>query len=333
MGLKIAEQMSIADPELEVIWVAMNPGLLRQARNEVAKFGITNLNFNTVSIMNDSQLLDVAVKTKGKRRLLVCDEAQHAAATSMVHVYSILDPDYHLGLSATPFRQDKAQLGYRKIVKDASIHRLIADGWLSKFDLHMIPDWDPATVVDVFNSDPKKWGKSAFYFLRMSDARYTFKRLQEAGHRVDLIDNENNTPKQNFEKIEDFRSGKTDLIVNCMVLTEGFDEPSLKTVFIRDGSKGPTTQMAGRVLRLHEDLPLKNIVQSQKTKYPFSRTTSPHKTYVLREGEWVTSGSSEKADITMTETIQKMIGIEVKLPKFMMDKMDKMKNSRRRRNG
>lgn len=330
-GLKIAEQMSAADPELQVIWVAMNPGLLRQVRREVEKFGITNLNFHTVSIMNDSQLLDVATKVQGKRKLLVCDEAQHAAATSMVHVYSVLDPDYHLGLSATPFRQDKAQLGYRKIVKDASIHRLISDGWLSKFDLHMIPDWEPANVVEVFNAEPEKWGKSAFYFLRMADARFAYERLKGYGHRVGLIDNVNNTTKENYRIIEDFHAGNIQQIVNCMVLTEGFDCPSLQSVFIRDGSKGPITQMAGRVLRLYDGLPVKNIVQSQKSVYPFSRTTSPHKTYVLRDGEWVTSGSSDKADAAATETIQRMIGIEVKLPDFLVKRMEAQK-ARRRRN-
>jgi superfamily II DNA or RNA helicase len=329
MGLKIAEQMTLADPDLQVIWVAMNPGLLRQARKELAKFGITNLNFHTVSIMNDQQLLDVAAATQGKRKLLVCDEAQHAAATSMVHVYSILEPDYHLGLSATPFRQDKAQLGYRKIVKDASIHRLISDGWLSKFDLHIIPSWEPANVVDVFHSDPEKWGKSAFYFLRMADARFAFKRLQAYGHRVDLIDNDNNTTKQNIKIIEDFHAGNIDVVVNCMVLTEGFDCASLNTVFIRDGSKGPVTQMAGRVLRLHDDLPIKNIVQSQNAKYPFSRTTSPHKTHVLRDDKWVVSGNSEKAEIAMNETIKRMMSVNVELPKFLTDKANKRKKSRR----
>ena len=329
MGLKTAEQMTLKDPDLQVIWVAMNPGLLRQARKEVVKFGITNLNLHTVSIMNESQILEVAAATQGKRKLLVCDEAQHAAATSMVHAYSVLEPDYHLGLSATPFRQDKAQLGYRKIIKDASIHRLIADGWLSQFDLHMIPDWEPANVVEVFHSDPEKWGKSAFYFLKMVQARAAYKRLKGYGYKVALIDNENNTGKENIKIIEDFHAGNIDLIVNCMVLTEGFDCCSLNTVFVRDGSKGPVTQMAGRVLRLHDGLPIKNIVQSQKSKYPFSRTTNPHKTYVLRENKWVVSGSSEKAEQAMNETIQRMIGVEVKLPDYITNKLNKSKKKSR----
>lgn len=332
MALMIAEQMTQADPDLQIIWVAMNPGLLRQVRLEIVKFGITNLNFHTVSIMNESQLADVAAKTKGMRKLLVCDEAQHAAATSMVHVYSEIDPEYHLGLSATPFRQDKAQLGYRKIVKDASIHRLIADGWLSQFDLHMIPNWDPGTVAKIYNTEPEKWGRSVFYMLRMNDARELHRLLTDAGHRVEMIDNEKCTPKENNQKVDDFKSGKLDLLVNCMVLTEGFDCSSLQTVFIRDGSKGPCTQMAGRVLRIHPELPLKNIVQSQNSKYPFSRTTSPHKTFVMREEEWVTSGSSEKADIAMNETIQKMMHVETKMPDFIARKLADKKQRRNRPN-
>ena len=53
-----------------------------------------------------------------------------------------------------------------------------------------------------------------------------------------------------------------------MVLTEGFDDPTLQTVWVRPSGRGPTIQMAGRVLRKCGDM-VKQIVQCRETRHPF----------------------------------------------------------------
>ena len=58
-----------------------------------------------------------------------------------------------------------------------------------------------------------------------------------------------------------------------MVLTEGFDDPSLRTVWVRPSGKGPTIQMAGRVLRKFGDT-VKQVVQCRQTRHPFVKTAT-----------------------------------------------------------
>ena len=54
------------------------------------------------------------------------------------------------------------------------------------------------------------------------------------------------------------RAGVTQVVSNCMVLTEGFNEPSLRTVVIARATKSPGLyqQMVGRVLRPDRTLPV-----------------------------------------------------------------------------
>ena len=69
-----------------------------------------------------------------------------------------------------------------------------------------------------------------------------------------------------------------------MVLTEGFDSPDLATVFCRDSAKGPTVQMCGRAFRPHAALPVKNVVQSRHTKWPFVKIAAARRQYLWEPG-------------------------------------------------
>ena len=75
-----------------------------------------------------------------------------------------------------------------------------------------------------------------------------------------------------------------------MVLTEGFDSPDLKTVFCRDSAKGPTVQMCGRAFRTHPDLPVKQIVQSRDTKWPFVKIAAARRQYLWQPAGGGTAG-------------------------------------------
>jgi superfamily II DNA or RNA helicase len=65
------------------------------------------------------------------------------------------------------------------------------------------------------------------------------------------------------------------VLANCMVLTEGFDEPTLQTVWVRRSGRGPTIQMAGRALRKCPGMAAKQIVQCNRPAIPSSRRPGP----------------------------------------------------------
>ena len=95
------------------------------------------------------------------------------------------------------------------------------------------------------------------------------------------------TAKTDRERqLADFAAGRIRVLINMLILTEGFDCPSLKTVFCRPSGRGCTIQMGGRVFRKHPDLPRKQIVQCKATRHPFIRTAMADEQYVWADGQW-----------------------------------------------
>ncbi len=242
MGMKILEKLNGS-----VVWVTMRRNLLTQAAATKKQLGTNcDIYFNTIF-----------GKEYPKADILVVDEAQHDATSSMNFVYQQVQPKLVLGMTATPYRTDKMALCFEKVVRDIGIQQLIRLGYLSKFEHYTIPNWTPSTVTEHYLMDRKGYGQSVMFSI-------------STGVRCDIVTASSNREEQ----LDMFEQGKLDVLINMMVLTEGFDFPDLKTVFVRDSVKLPTTQMAGRVLRA-SDVGVKKIVQSNQTGYSFLRTATP----------------------------------------------------------
>ena len=140
---------------IRVGWVAMRRYLLDQAESENRRLGI-NVEMSLVSMFDKHPPTGLD--------LLVVDEAQHDAAQSMAVLHQTIRPRFILGLSATPFRADKVKLCFDSVIKDAGIHSLIQDGYLSKFDHYTLPSWSPEAFVEAYLRDRKRWGRSIVYF-------------------------------------------------------------------------------------------------------------------------------------------------------------------------
>jgi DNA repair protein RadD len=79
-------------------------------------------------------------------------------------------------------------------------------------------------------------------------------RFRDAGILAEHIDGD--TPKDERDKIlSDLATGKIQVVVNCMVLTEGWDSPSVSCCVLARPTKslGLYLQMAGRILRPDPD--------------------------------------------------------------------------------
>jgi superfamily II DNA or RNA helicase len=309
-----------------VVWVAMREHLLHQVVVEKSKFGL-DIDLRPLSMFDrhGREFLAKEIENNPERPVILClDEAQHDAATSMTDVYQAIKPDYVLGLSATPFRVDKAKLCFEKQIRDAGIHRLISDGYLSKFDLHMLEDWTPESVAAAYFEDPEKWGKSVFYFLTTAEATKMTELLIAGGARTAQI--VGGTDYQPY--IDDFKAGRLDCLVNVMVLTEGFDCPELQTAWVRPSSRGPTMQMAGRAFRIHEvdgKQVRKNIVQSNDTRWPISRTATPEDQYKLMDGEWRSIKPNKRMEAISVAAVRRTIENYQPLPDFITKKTGKGK--------
>jgi len=316
MGLLGCKALQDEHPDLTVGWVAMRRNLLVQASRENVEKGINVNDIHFVSMFDKSPDKLIDAKKAGRKVLLVIDEAQHDAASSMAHLHNIIEPDYILGMTATPFRTDRMKLCFDKVIKDAGIHQLIQDGYLSKFDHFTIPRWDAETVANHYCSEPERWGKSIFYFVSLQECFKLHGIFRERGVVSDVVTGDSDWESQ----LELFRDGTTSCLINCMKLTEGFDEPSLQTAWVRDSGKGCTMQMGGRAFRKHPDLPVKQIVQSKSTKWPFIRTAMPRMQYLWQNDTWVSLQVNPKINQINQNARIAIATTEVEMPGFVIQR-------------
>jgi superfamily II DNA or RNA helicase len=302
---------------LRVGWVAMRRYLLAQAQqeNDSRRIGV-DAHFLSMFDRDPPTGLD----------LLVIDEAQHDAASSMAHLHQVVRPRFILGLSATPFRADRVKLCFDRVIKDAGIQTLIQEGYLSSYHHYTIPRHTPTEVVACYLRERTRWGKTLFYFHTLEQCAEADRLLRQAGVRSEVVSGSSDRDAQ----LEAFRSGQVDVISNCMVLSEGFDCPELKTVFCRPSCQGVTVQMAGRVLRRHPDLPIKQVVQCQKTPWPFGRTATAVVQYTWMDGEWRSLQVNPLIDQVNHRTLQVLARTETKLPAWLSSREHAGRPLRRR---
>jgi len=302
MALAIARQMQ-REFGFSIGWAAMRRNLLAQAQNENRRWGF-DLDMQTISMFD---------KNPPAVDMLVVDEAQHDAAMSMANLHCIIRPKKVLGLTATPFRTDRIKLCFDKVIRDAGIHQLIQDGYLSRYHHYTIPEYTPATVARFLIDQPDRWGKSLVFFHRYEQCCECYRILTSSGIRAEVV-----TAKTDRERqIADFANGRIDILINMLILTEGFDCPSLKTVFCRPSGRGCTIQMGGRVFRNHPELRHKQIVQCKNTRHPFVKTAMADEQYVWVDGQWRSLSLNQEISAISDRARHVIARAQVQLPKLV----------------
>jgi superfamily II DNA or RNA helicase len=306
MGLLIARALQ-ERLGIRVGWVAMRRYLLAQAKAENEERRI-NVDAEFLSMFDREPPTGLD--------LLVVDEAQHDAASSMAHLHQVIQPRFILGLSATPFRADRVKLCFDSVIKDAGIQSLIQDGYLSPYHHYTIPRHTPADVVNFYTRDRKRWGKTLLYFHTLEQCRQADALLKAKGVRSDVVSGDSDREAQ----LEAFRAGGLEVLTNCMMLSEGFDCPELKTVFCRPSCKGVTVQMGGRVLRKHPALPFKQIVQCSQTPWPFLRTAAAALQYTWADGAWRSLQANPFINQVNGRALQALAQTNTTLPNFILQR-------------
>jgi hypothetical protein len=220
--------------------------------------------------------------------------------------------------TATPFRTDRVKLCYSRIIKDAGIRSLIDQGYLSPFHQYIFQEsWTPEAVSRHYLADPARWGKSVVFFNTEIEAQECGERIRAGGVKAEVVTGSSDQETQ----IDMFNNHDTDVLVNMVVLTEGFDSTILKTAWVRPGSKGPTMQMGGRALRKHHDPAVKSIaqiVQNGVTHQPFTKIASAEMKYVCNDGiTWEDRQMNERVNQASRAAIKAIAQIDVKIPPLL----------------
>ena len=292
----------------KMLFVAHRRELLRQAA-EMNKETF-NLPIEFVS------LFDSNPERFSGYELYIEDECQHDATASSQHKLNTIRPKIHLGLTATPYRSDHAKLCFATVIRDAGIRQLIREEYLAKFNQWVLnKTWTPENIARLYMGKPSDWGQSVAYFTNKKAAIECASLVNQMGGKAGYVVSGENRD----ETIERFKNEELNFIANVAVLTEGFDYSKLKTVFVRPSSKAPTIQMAGRVLRLHDEIPVVNVVQNYEAKFSFSKHATPVEQFQEVDGEW-RSLQAKNLQPVFQKQISKLVKADLNIPKFKGDK-------------
>ncbi len=219
--------------------------------------------------------------------LVVVDEAHHAVAKTYRRIFDhfgLFSPDTPrmlVGFTATPGRGDGQGLGqvFEEIAYDSSLELMIQAGYLcqvsgwrvtSGVDLDGVKvragDFVESQLAQAVDVAPRNAllvrayhelapGRRAIVFCaNVQHAQDVARAFSEAGVQAEAVWGAMPRPDRR-EVLRRFSAGELDVVTNCQILTEGFDEPRVDCIIMGRPTKSRLlyAQMVGRGTRLHED--------------------------------------------------------------------------------
>ncbi len=208
--------------------------------------------------------------------VIIIDEAHHCISDGYQKVLQHFPAAKVLGVTATPDRGDMRNLGefFESLAYEYTLPKAIREGYLSPIKAMTIPlqldlsgvsiqsgDFkagDIATALDPYlhqiADEMMKYcrDRKTVVFLPLVKTSQKFKEiLNEKGFKAAEVNGES---KDRAEVLEAFDKGEYNVLCNSMLLTEGWDCPSVNCVIVLRPTKVRSlySQMVGRGTRLYE---------------------------------------------------------------------------------
>jgi superfamily II DNA or RNA helicase len=253
-------------------------GVVKAQRNELGA-AVTVASVQTLS--RDTRLRPL-IATLGRPRLLIVDEAHHAVADTYRRVHEEIDADLTIGLTATAYRSDQKALGdvFQEVVYHIGMLPLIARGQLANLvgiridtdvdldDVHVVAgefqkrELSHAVdrpsrnllVVDAWKQYAQAQGRrrTLAFCVDTAHAEHLKTAFLANGVKAEVI--LGRTPTEERERIFGaFEEGSLPVLINCMVLTEGWDSPQADCALMCRPTKslGLYVQCVGRLARAY----------------------------------------------------------------------------------
>lgn len=206
---------------------------------------------------------------------IIVDEAHHVLSASYQTVLAQWPQARVLGVTATPDRGDMRELGefFESLAYEYTMPDAIQQGHLCKIRALTIPlqidlgkpelqggdiaAQHVASAIEPYMEQIAAeiakhcTGRKTLVFLPLISTSQKFvEHLTKAGLRAREV---NGTSEDRAEALRDFGAGKFDVLCNAMLLTEGYDEPSIDCVVVLRQTRVRSlyAQMVGRGTRLH----------------------------------------------------------------------------------
>lgn len=261
---------------------------------------------------------------------IIIDEAHHCISDSYQRVLNYFESANVLGVTATPDRGDMKNLGsyFESLAFEYTLPKAIKEGYLSPIKALTIPleldlskvgqqagDFktsDLGSALDPFLESiademvKAAKGRKIVVFLPLVKTSQKFKDiLNQKGFRAAEVNGES---KDRAEILEDFDNGKYDVLCNSMLLTEGWDCPSVDCIVVLRPTKVRSlySQMVGRGTRL---FPGKDELLLLDFLWHTDRHELCHPAHLIAENEEVAKAMTkqiEEAGIPLDlETVEK----------------------------
>ena len=177
---------------------------------------------------------------------------------------------YQIGLKELINRQILAKPIFESYYTDEEYgESLGVDAWNSIQNFDALPDEIAAQIagsaarnkliVETYKEKQKEYGQTILFAVNVTHAIQLTALFKKAGIKADYIVSSIRdsvtgvtvSQKENEERIEAYRKGELQVLINVNILTEGVDLPQTKTVFLARPTVSSIlmTQMVGRALR------------------------------------------------------------------------------------
>lgn len=275
--------------------------------------------------------------------VIIVDEAHHAISDSYQRVLNYFDEAKVLGVTATPDRGDMKNLGsyFESLAYEYTLPKAIKEGYLSPIKALTIPlKLDLSGVAqqagdfkasDIGNAlDPYLYqiaeemskyckDRKTVVFLPLIATSQKFTQiLKEKGFNAAEV---NGNSVDRAEILEDFENDKYNVLCNSMLLTEGWDCPSVDCIVVLRPTKIRSlySQMVGRGTRLH---PEKDHLLLLDFLWHTERHELCHPAHLICENDDVAK--------KMTENLEANAGFEVDIEEAELQAKEDVVNERER---
>lgn len=285
----------VLDPERDqVVWGAHRRELIKQAEDTFGEYAAANPGSEfseSVKVGMMTKIMSYVKENSDKVRIAIIDEAHHAVGKNITYGPLFKYPSLGiLGLTATPSRHDGEPLDFEKEsfsigfpdmverqlilsptidpVKGGRFEEIYAKGVIgfSGLDELDCPERDKKIIGQLLGKTDQ-YEKVIIYAATKEHVRNLHKRISNSGlvnnyESIDYIlggdEYSGNDPSRD-DFIARIKGYSRSIVVNCDVLTEGYDDPTVNTVVMAAPTRSKLVYMQaiGRCIRVDKANPLK----------------------------------------------------------------------------
>lgn len=268
-----------AQKNSRVLFLAHRRRLVHQKSDMLKQFGVAHgvimsdvrneVPWAPVQVASKDTLVSRAVENQWigfpEADLVIVDECRHSLSEEFQKLLKRYEDAFILGLDATPTTSDGRGLGpyYQFIESTVPTSQLVREGFLCPIRAYS-PERAGAArrrgqktkgLVGDPVSNWRRWGEdrpTVLFASKIAASQAACKAFNDAGIPAEHIDS-HSSDEERDAVIERVRSGKTKVVTQCSLWTEGVDIPELSCCILLRMAKSCVLfyQAVGRIMRPH----------------------------------------------------------------------------------